>query len=143
MTRVTCRATVSMRRLELRPKPFSTLVEVGRRWRFENSLQGARRAPITLASGPAHRSFPSTAWWGRSFFSLRVQSVPDYRFFLVASNGRIESPPTYITVSDDVDALMRALQSAGPDAGVEIWQADRFVCRIPAIRNGADKPASE
>lgn len=69
--------------------------------------------------------------------------MPDYRFFFVAWSGRIESAPTYVTLPGDLEAMMRGTQLVTPSIGVEIWDADRLVCRIPATKEVARAAPSD
>ncbi len=67
--------------------------------------------------------------------------MPTYRFYYTAKINRLVGVPQRLDCADDAQAMIKAhelVEKAPPHgSGVEVWEGNRLVGRIPAV---AERP---
>ncbi len=65
--------------------------------------------------------------------------MPQYRFYLIDSDGGVSKPPIIVECKDDDEALIRSREYAAQN-DIEIWQSDRWVGQTEHAAVGTTKP---
>jgi hypothetical protein len=65
--------------------------------------------------------------------------MPEYRLYLIDSDGGVSKPPITIECKGDDEALVRSRDYASHNT-IEIWQSDRWVGETESAAVGTTKP---
>ena len=65
-----------------------------------------------------------------------------YRLIFTDASGQTSGGSTTLSAETDADALLLAAHTATSEAGSEVWQGSRMVCRLPPGPTAAIWPSS-